>query len=49
MILVLPTAEELRDEQRSVPDDMDGRPKDSSWTFKFTDNSGVEPADVHGA
>ena len=49
MILVLPTAGELRDEQRSMPDDMGGKPKDSSWGFKFTDSSGVEPADVHGA
>ncbi|MGW4500593.1 hypothetical protein ACWENR_18525 [Micromonospora sp. NPDC004336] len=49
MILVLPTAGDLRDEQGGTPDDMGGKSRDSSWGFKFTDSSGVEPADVHGA
>ncbi|SCL44962.1 hypothetical protein GA0070606_0534 [Micromonospora citrea] len=49
MILVLPSAEDLRDEQGSTPDDRGWKSRDTAWSFKFTDSSGVEPADVHGA
>ena len=52
MVLVLPTAEELRAEQNSMFDDMmhtNMKSKDSAWCVKFKDSSDVEPADVHGA
>jgi hypothetical protein len=50
MILVLPTAEELRGEQdNTCLGDVGSEFKGVSWAFKFNEGSNLEPADVHGA